>query len=472
MEATNERSRLYSTVVAVRARTRLLCLLALLLGASGSNAHGQTANVTWTRVGPENLTVGKVVIDPRDPRVFYAVGSLCTNLPSGGCQGILKSQDRGESWKAVLQTSATLVVLDSVVSPSALFAATLTHYENLVRSLDGGETWSALFVDSFNCYSPFGLATPTPPRALYFERDCFSSRNLTKSSDGGESWRYLSVFLNAFAIAPSNPNVLYGVRAGYGDTFPDGVFASADGGESWTVVNSSTQSSTQILAVDPLVSATVYNGTSFPAEVFRSTDGGRNWLASSTGIGATRVSDLVIDPSSPSTLYAVTDSGLFRSTDSAISWIRVNDPSGSTLGFVTLDPLAPSTVFASSDGKLFRATFADAGSCTPSRTAICLGSGRFRVSVLWESASGGVHQGTAAPITSNTGAFWFFDAANLEPVVKVLDGRSINGKFWVFYGALSNVEYTITVTDTQTGAVKTYFNPQGQLASVADISAF
>jgi len=57
-------------------------------------------------------------------------------------------------------------------------------------------------------------------------------------------------------------------------------------------------------------------------------------------------------------------------------------------------------------------------------------------------------------------------------VVKVLDGRPINGTFWVFSGALSNVEYTITVTDTTTGAVKTYFNPSGQLASVADTSAF
>jgi hypothetical protein len=56
--------------------------------------------------------------------------------------------------------------------------------------------------------------------------------------------------------------------------------------------------------------------------------------------------------------------------------------------------------------------------------------------------------------------------------VKVVDGRAVNGKWWVFYGALSNVEYTVTVTDTQTGAVKTYFNPQGQLASFADTTAF
>ena len=63
-----------------------------------------------------------------------------------------------------------------------------------------------------------------------------------------------------------------------------------------------------------------------------------------------------------------------------------------------------------------------------------------------------------------------FDA--IEVVLKVLDGRPVNGKFWVFYGALSNVEYTLTVTDTQTGVEKTYFNPLGRLASVADTGAF
>ena len=80
--------------------------------------------------------------------------------------------------------------------------------------------------------------------------------------------------------------------------------------------------------------------------------------------------------------------------------------------------------------------------------------------------------GTATALTGDTGDFWFFSANNLELIIKVLDARVINNKFWVFYGALSNVEYTITITDTQTGAVKTYTNPSGNLASVADTSAF
>ncbi len=80
--------------------------------------------------------------------------------------------------------------------------------------------------------------------------------------------------------------------------------------------------------------------------------------------------------------------------------------------------------------------------------------------------------GLASFCETRRSSFWFFSSNNLELIIKVLDARVINNHFWVFYGALSNVEYTITVTDTQTGAVKTYFNPQGQLASVADTSAF
>jgi hypothetical protein len=54
----------------------------------------------------------------------------------------------------------------------------------------------------------------------------------------------------------------------------------------------------------------------------------------------------------------------------------------------------------------------------------------------------------------------------------VLDGRAVNGHFWVLFGALSDVEYTITISDSVSGATKTYYNPPHVLASVADVNAF
>ena len=106
-------------------------------------------------------------------------------------------------------------------------------------------------------------------------------------------------------------------------------------------------------------------------------------------------------------------------------------------------------------------------------TSLCLASGHFTVSVQFTDPRTGIAgAATAVPLTSDTGAFWFFDDSNLELMIKVLDGRAVNGKFWVFYGALSDVDYTITVTRLATGEVRTYHNPRGTLASHADIQAF
>ncbi|HEY6148440.1 MAG TPA: hypothetical protein VIZ69_12100, partial [Thermoanaerobaculia bacterium] len=113
------------------------------------------------------------------------------------------------------------------------------------------------------------------------------------------------------------------------------------------------------------------------------------------------------------------------------------------------------------------------GSCLTDGTSLCLNSGRFRVQVAWRvegTVSAGV--GSAVSLTADTGYFWFFSDNNVELVVKVVDGRSVNGRFWFFAGALTDVEYAITVTDTATGNVRSYFNPNGTQASLADTSAF
>lgn len=110
--------------------------------------------------------------------------------------------------------------------------------------------------------------------------------------------------------------------------------------------------------------------------------------------------------------------------------------------------------------------------CQPSPERLCLEDGRFQVEAAWRDFQGNTGRGQAVPLTPDTGWFWFFGPENVETVLKVLDGRGLNGHRWVFYGALSSVEYHLTVTDTQTGASRRYFNPSGQLASVGDTRAF
>jgi hypothetical protein len=129
-------------------------------------------------------------------------------------------------------------------------------------------------------------------------------------------------------------------------------------------------------------------------------------------------------------------------------------------------PAPPFEVSARTDPR------AATGSCAPGPLRLCLEGGRFAVEAAWKDFAGRTGAGTTLPITGETGAFWFFGPGNLEVIVKVLDGRLVNGRYWFFYGALSNLEYTLTVTDTATGAVRTYRNPSGHLASAADTAAF
>src|SRR5450432_3783077 len=82
--------------------------------------------------------------------------------------------------------------------------------------------------------------------------------------------------------------------------------------------------------------------------------------------------------------------------------------------------------------------------CNPSSTALCLSGGRFEAKVSWTDLQGNTGDGHAIPLTPDTGYFWFFTNTNVELVVKVLDGRALNNHFWVFYGALSNVQYQMT----------------------------
>jgi hypothetical protein len=112
-------------------------------------------------------------------------------------------------------------------------------------------------------------------------------------------------------------------------------------------------------------------------------------------------------------------------------------------------------------------------SCAAGSEALCLQGGRFQARVSWKNPfTGETGTGRTLPLTGDTGAFWFFDPANLELMVKVLDGRLVNEYFWMFYGSLSNVEYTLTLADTVTGASRSYRNPPLQFGSQADVQAF
>jgi hypothetical protein len=150
----------------------------------------------------------------------------------------------------------------------------------------------------------------------------------------------------------------------------------------------------------------------------------------------------------------------------------------------TVSGLAPATLYqfrvrarnASGDSPYSNTasatTFGGATGCSPSSTLMCLNQDRFSVRATFDTGdSSGVAE--VVELTSDTGYLWFFADSNVEAVVKVLNACGLNNRYWVFAGGLTNVHTVITVTDTQTGAAKSYVNPQGTpFQPIQDTGAF
>jgi hypothetical protein len=121
--------------------------------------------------------------------------------------------------------------------------------------------------------------------------------------------------------------------------------------------------------------------------------------------------------------------------------------------------------------------------CFPGPTTLCIddvpGDGRFRVEVEYQSVLGGgvEGRGNALPLGSlgvgRGGLFWFFSPDNPEVLIKILDGCGVNGHFWLFSSAATNLGMMTMVTDTVLYIPFVFLNPDLQTAvPVATVTAF
>jgi virginiamycin B lyase len=114
-------------------------------------------------------------------------------------------------------------------------------------------------------------------------------------------------------------------------------------------------------------------------------------------------------------------------------------------------------------------------SCFPDANTLCLNNGRFELRTQWTDFQGNTGPGNVVPnvSSSDSGLFWFFGPDNWEMLLKVLNGCAVNDHYWFFGAASTDVGYTIQVTDTQAGTVRTYTNPLGTVSpAITDTGAF
>jgi photosystem II stability/assembly factor-like uncharacterized protein len=452
---------------------------------SGFFFHGLFRSTDGGRgwIGPTGsfrpVPVNRVRTHPSAPNTIWA-GS------AGPFDGILRSDDRGRTWSARNEGLTILTIRQLEIapaSPAVLYAGTDA---GVFRTANGGESWQLANGGLPNAVSALAV-DPVSASTIYAASYTASSAGLSfaiyKSVNGGGSWTIvragLAQYVGALAAAPGNPTTIY-AGLGYGG----GVLRSSDGGLTWSslTIEGVAGNSIVSLAIDPTSPMTIYAvsaftglrppGVPFPGYVFKSTDGGLRWTRILQTLDPVSVA---VNPFLPNEVYvgAPILGGLLRSRDGGASWETPGEGLDFTANSVAFAPGTPATVYAGTSLGVFEAAFSPTdGSCAADATTLCLRNARFAARVAWRASAGTSGAGQAVTLTSHTGAFWFFQSPNLELMVKVLDGRAINGRFWVFCGSLTDVEFTLTVTDTQTGAVRTYSNPPGQLASFGDTEAF
>ncbi|HZU22224.1 MAG TPA: hypothetical protein VE998_05280 [Terriglobales bacterium] len=202
-----------------------------------------------------------------------------------------------------------------------------------------------------------------------------------RSNDGGATWTSLfdeqaNPSVGALAVAPSNPSVIY-VGTGEANnrqsaSWGDGVYKSTDGGKTWMHVGLDRTQSIGRIVIDPANADVAYVaalgglwGPNPERGVFKTSDGGRTWQKVLYINDDTGVSDIAMDPKSPTTLYAGAyerrrtawgfngggpHGGVYKSIDGGATWNKITEglPNKGDIGRIGLAVYRrdPSIVYA------------------------------------------------------------------------------------------------------------------------------
>ena len=213
----------------------------------------------------------------------------------------------------------------------------------MFRSLDGGLSFAPPSgTDPHSTIRQFAVDSGSP-LMLYAGSDLGFLRSL----DGGQSWApsadplVAGQKIETVAADPSQAGVVYATATG--PTYK--VLRSTSGGTTWTPL--STPVVGQVI-VDPIDPATLYVMGLF--RIHRSRDGGTSWTYADAGLGL--VLDLTARPGG--WLYAAAKDGVYLSTTRGDSWSPLL--TGVTVRRVSVSPADIWTIYALTDTGLFRGT--------------------------------------------------------------------------------------------------------------------
>ena len=316
------------------------------------------ASPTWNSVDGTwgNLAVGSINSDPNDTNTMYVGTGERMGIFSTSSRGlgIWKTTDGGATWTHLTATENFNYVTDIVVrnesGTSVVYAGVGGHYyegkwhgsanTGLWRSADGGATWTQVMDNTSGgtAYEIMDLDMGSDNRLWAGSRtnvygdgggDVFYS-------DDGTNWTKASLgFLGSgnrtiLAVAPSDPNTVYGMVASSDTRKIQWIVKTTDSGANWTFYTAG--------GSDP-----------FPIDA----DG--NVLGDANGQAGYDLS-LGVDPSDPNTVYAG-ELDIFKTTDAGASWTQVTGGGSGTASMhvdqQNLKTITSNEIIFSNDGGVF-----------------------------------------------------------------------------------------------------------------------
>jgi photosystem II stability/assembly factor-like uncharacterized protein len=335
------------------------------LDRSGDTMALACDGVLWIHDGAEYARldtaeeVQSVAVAPSDPSVLMA----------GMVEGMVWSSDGGVTLESVtdeLVTKDIYVVKPHPLAPSTLLGTTFCT-TGVYRSEDRAETWTAIPTSAH--YTMSVRHAPSDPDRVYITNSRLPGHgDLQRSDDGGLSFEMLDIpdadtnHPHALAVLPDDADtLLIGTSSDRDDgTSEPHLFLSEDGGASWVQVGDGLSAAFHAIIAaeyDPEVPGTVYigtgpGGTDHASEatvgedavgsgdgLWRSRDGGENFERVAGGMDGLNIWDIGFAPSG--SLFATSESGVFRSEDRGETWAQVlplEDADRVEIGFSLAQP--------------------------------------------------------------------------------------------------------------------------------------
>jgi photosystem II stability/assembly factor-like uncharacterized protein len=222
------------------------------LGVYTSADQGRTWKLTTTspQLGNDNFIVQPGNQSPN--QVYVYVNAL-------GAKGLKVSEDAGQHF-TTLGTLPFGIIQGLLPLPGAPGTLLVYGDEGAARSTDGGVHWNV--ISGINQQAVFGMTIGGPNRPVYASAD----QGIYASQDGGKSFTLVhpGTSYSSLTASPVDPQLLYGKTSRT-------IFRSTDGGHTWNALPPPTGShgSLQSLAADPTNPALLYLALSYPTEVYR-----------------------------------------------------------------------------------------------------------------------------------------------------------------------------------------------------------